>query len=61
MRSREDADTIAQSLGVSAETIRRAMRGGNCTVEVFTAVTEFYAIRQKKVKKLLSPLELKEV
>jgi hypothetical protein len=54
LRTVEDAGKISKKLGVSAELIRRALRGGEASYRVTKAIAAYYRAKKKRIKKLLS-------
>lgn len=53
MKSQGDAVKIAENSGISAETIRRALRSGQASNEVFEAIAEFYAEREDMINQYI--------
>ena len=53
LRTKEDSQTIANSIKVSDETINRAFRDGKCSERVFEAMAKHYKAKSNRLKKLL--------
>jgi len=53
MKSQGDAVKISDRSGIGAETIRRAMRSGEATDEVFEAIAMFYAEREDLINQYI--------
>jgi hypothetical protein len=57
LRQYGDIEAIVKKSGLSRYTIMAAMDGGECSMEAFAYIQNFYNDRQTKIDKLLNPSE----
>ena len=55
LRQHGDVTDISNESGLSRSVLTAALDGEECTMDVFTAIQEFYNRRQEEINKLINP------
>jgi hypothetical protein len=57
LRQHGDIESICKESGYGRHTITAAIDGNDCTIEVFSAIQNFYNRRQEEIDSLVNPNE----